>query len=199
MTQPIAFTFDFASPYGWLAAEQVEAVAARCGRGLRWRAILLGVVFRDTGMAPLHLQKLRGTYGARDVARLAQGLGLPFARAALPEGSSLALARCFHAIDLADPALAARFARAAMRASFGEGRDLDTPAAAQAFAAALSPEAGALGEGAEAPAARAALRAATADAMAEGVFGAPFFIVDGEPFWGQDRLGMLEAWLAAKK
>ena len=30
---------------------------------------------------------------------------------------------------------------------------------------------------------------------AQGVFGAPFIVVDGEPFWGQDRLPMVEAWL----
>ena len=34
------------------------------------------------------------------------------------------------------------------------------------------------------------------DAIAKGVFGSPFFIVDGESFWGADRLPMLEAWIS---
>jgi 2-hydroxychromene-2-carboxylate isomerase len=35
-------------------------------------------------------------------------------------------------------------------------------------------------------------------AIAAGVFGAPFFIVDGEPFWGNDRRAQLEQWLAGQ-
>ena len=40
-----------------------------------------------------------------------------------------------------------------------------------------------------------ALRARTDEALAKGVFGAPFVIVDGEGFWGSDRLAMVEQWL----
>lgn len=196
MTAPVTFWFDFGSPYSWLAAEQIEAVATRCGRPLVWRAILLGVVFRETGMAPLGVQPLRGDYARLDVARLARWAGLPFATAIVADGVSLALARVFYALDAADPALAARFAREAMRAGFGHGEDLSTPEAAQAFATRLGM--GEAAAGAESPAARAALRAATAEALRLGVFGAPFFIVEGEPFWGQDRLPLLEAWLAER-
>ena len=32
-------------------------------------------------------------------------------------------------------------------------------------------------------------------ALARGVFGSPFFIVDGEPFWGVDRMPMIEDWI----
>jgi len=40
------------------------------------------------------------------------------------------------------------------------------------------------------------LRAVTDQAIAEGIFGSPFFIVDGEAFWGHDRLAQVERWLA---
>jgi 2-hydroxychromene-2-carboxylate isomerase len=39
------------------------------------------------------------------------------------------------------------------------------------------------------------VKAATDEAIAKGVFGSPFFLVDGEPFWGWDRMSMLESWL----
>ena len=45
------------------------------------------------------------------------------------------------------------------------------------------------------PAAKARLRQVCDDAIAHGVFGAPFFIVDGERFWGNDRRGQIERWL----
>jgi 2-hydroxychromene-2-carboxylate isomerase len=192
---PITFWFDFASPYAWLASTQVEAVARRCGRTVRWRAILLGVIFRTTGAAPLGAQRLRGDYARRDLARLARRLGLPFATATPPAGTSLALARVFHAIALRDGALAARFAEDAFMAVFAHGEALDGSDAARAFAARLGPAAESAAAEALLPAARAALRSATEEALAEGVFGAPFFVVEGEAFWGQDRLPMLEAWL----
>ena len=42
MTAPIDFYFDFASPYGYLAATQIDGIAERHGRRVRWCPILLG-------------------------------------------------------------------------------------------------------------------------------------------------------------
>jgi len=49
MSSPIDFYFDFSSPYGYLAAEQIDDLAAKHGRAVVWRPILLGVVFQQTG------------------------------------------------------------------------------------------------------------------------------------------------------
>lgn len=178
----IQFWFDFGSPYAWLASAQVEAVAARCQRPVAWRAILLGVVFRHTGMVPLAEQRMRGDYARRDIARVARRLGLPFATAMPPSGTSVALARVFHAIALRDARLAAGFAREAFAAVFGGGERLDTLEAARAFAARLGPEAAEAAQAAMSAQAREALRATTQEAIEARVFGTPFFVVDGEPF-----------------
>ena len=187
---PLEFWFDFGSPYAWLAAHQLDGLGARTGRAIRWRPFLLGVVFRETGMAPLTEQKFRGEYGARDVARLARRLGLGFATAAVPAGVSLACSRAFYALEIAG-ADAPRFAVAAMDAGFAEGRDIGSPEAARSLASACRLDA----SGLESPAARAALRAATDEAIRRGIFGSPFLIADGEPFWGQDRVPMVEEWV----
>ena len=39
------------------------------------------------------------------------------------------------------------------------------------------------------------VKTVSAEALEKGVFGSPFFLVDGEPFWGWDRISMLESWL----
>ena len=192
---PITFWFDFGSPYAWLASTQVEETACRCGGAERWRAILLGVVFRTTGTRQLGEQRLRGDYARRDVARLARRMGLPFTTAAPPPGTSLALARVFHAIALRDEVLAARFAAEAFMATFARRETLDGLDAALSFAARLGPAAEATATDTLSSAACAALRAATQEGLAGGVFGAPFFVADGAPFWGQGRLPILEAWL----
>ena len=46
MTAPLEFWFDFSSPYGYLAAQRIEALAQRHGRSVDWRPMLLGVVFK---------------------------------------------------------------------------------------------------------------------------------------------------------
>jgi 2-hydroxychromene-2-carboxylate isomerase len=53
MSAPFDFYFDFSSPYGYLMAEKIDALAAEYGRQVTWHPILLGVVFKATGSAPL--------------------------------------------------------------------------------------------------------------------------------------------------
>ena len=49
---PIDFYFDFSSPYGYLMAEKIDAIAAQHGRKVKWHPILLGVIFQATGSRP---------------------------------------------------------------------------------------------------------------------------------------------------
>ena len=74
---PLEFHYDFSSPYGYLAAQKIGALAARHGRTVEWNPILLGVVFRQTGTAPLTEIPLKGEYSKRDFARSARFHGLP--------------------------------------------------------------------------------------------------------------------------
>ena len=50
MPAAIDFYFDFSSPYGFIASEKIEALAARHGREVDWHPVLLGVVFKQTGI-----------------------------------------------------------------------------------------------------------------------------------------------------
>ena len=71
-TTPIDFYFDFSSPYGYLAAERIEALAAKHGRTVDWHPMLLGVVFKQTGAQPLTQVPVKGPYSRRDFARSAR-------------------------------------------------------------------------------------------------------------------------------
>jgi len=72
MSASIDFYFDFSSPYGYLASEKIEAMAARHTRGVDWHPILLGVIFKQTGAAPLTMVPLKGDYSRRDMPRSAR-------------------------------------------------------------------------------------------------------------------------------
>ena len=192
----IEFWFDFASPYAYFAAPQVPALASRHGRAVVWRPFLLGVVFRLTGMLTFDRAPMRGDYARRDWDRLARWHGVPFV---LPPGhppSTVTAARALYWVEATVPEAVGAFARAVFDAAFAEGRDLADADSVVAAAARCGLDGGAVLAGADRPEARQRLRAATDEAIARGIFGAPFVIVDGEPFWGADRLPMVDAWLA---
>lgn len=195
MPAPIEFWFDFSSPYGYVAAELVDDVAARHGRGVNWRPILLGPVFKAVGTAPLTVLPIKGEYSKLDFARTARLYKVPFR---LPEkfpvGTQVA-ARAFYLIADADPARARAFARRVYRAYFAEGRDVADPALVLELAAASGADAAALAEPLKGEAIKERVRAEVENAMKAGVFGSPHFLVDGEPFWGVDRIPMMEEWM----
>ena len=197
MSAPIDFYFDFSSPYGYLASEKIEALAARHGRSVDWHPILLGIVFKQTGAAPLTMIPLKGDYSRRDMARSARFHGVTNFR--MPSKfpiPSQAPARMVLWQKSRDAALAAKLIHALYRAFFIDDVDISAPENAVAAAARCGVDAAAARAAIDDPAIKDALKQANDEAIARGVFGSPFIIVDAEPFWGLDRLDQVERWLA---
>jgi 2-hydroxychromene-2-carboxylate isomerase len=197
MSAAIDFYFDFSSPYGFLASEKIEALAAKHGRGVEWHPIMLGVVFKQTGAAPLTMIPLKGDYSKHDMARSARlhgvtGFRMP-SKFPIP---SQAPARIVLWQAQRDPALAVKLIHAYYRAFFVDDIDISAPDQAVAVAAKCGIDAAAARGAVDDPAVKDALRLENERAIARGVFGSPFIIVDGEPFWGMDRLDQVERWLA---
>jgi len=192
MAKPIDFYFDFSSPYGYLASTQIDDLAKRHKRDVAWHPFLLGAAFKVTGQKPLVEQPLRGAYHAHDFMRSARLLGVPFR---LPEKFpffGLAASRAFYWLGGGDKAK--QLAKSVFHAAFGEARDVTPIPAVAALARDLGVEG--LEQGIELPETKEKLRVVTDQAIAEGIFGSPFFVVDGEAFWGHDRLAQVDRWLA---
>jgi 2-hydroxychromene-2-carboxylate isomerase len=198
MPAPIAFYFDFISPYGYFASRQVEALAARHGRTVDWRPMLLGVaVLKVMGLKALLDTPLKGDYARRDVLRQARRLGIPLGRDLNASvGNPLPPARAFYWVKQHHPQLAAPMAHALFHAFWAEGRDLSTPEAVASIALPAGLEPAAVIEGATSDEAATLLRNAVAASIQAGIFGSPTLVVDGEPFWGSDRLRDVDEWLA---
>jgi 2-hydroxychromene-2-carboxylate isomerase len=198
MPAPIAFYFDFISPYGYFASRQVEALAARHGRTVDWRPMLLGVaVLKVMGLKALLDTPLKGDYARRDVLRQARRLGIPLGRDLNASvGNPLTPARAFYWVKQHHPQLAAPMAHALFHAFWAEGRDLSTPEAVASIALPAGLEPAAVIEGATSDEAATLLRNAVAASIQAGIFGSPTLVVDGEPFWGSDRLREVDEWLA---
>ena len=91
--------------------------------------------------------------------------------------------------------MARRFAQAAFHAYFGAERDISAAETVAEVAAGLDIDASALLTAVQDPAIKARLKHKTDEAIKLGVFGSPFVFVDGEGFWGADRLWMVKHWL----
>jgi len=193
--EPIDFYFDFTSPYSYLASEKIDALAARFGRKVRWRPMLLGAAFPKTGGRPLTEIPLKGDYSVRDFARSARYHGIAFR---LPSRFPLATqqaGRAYYWLHDRDCAKARQFARAVFRAYFVDDRDIADTEVVLDLAAACGADRAALAAALATAELKQRLRSETESAMAAGMFGAPYIIVDGEPFWGADRLPQIERWL----
>jgi 2-hydroxychromene-2-carboxylate isomerase len=196
MTAPIDFYFDFSSPYGYFGAMRIEQLAARHGREVNWHPVLLGVVFKTTGGAPLPTIPIKGEYSLHDFARSARFYGIPFKLpAAFPIASQASARAVMWARAEAGPAKAVELAKALYRAYFIDGLNISEAEQVARVGATLGFDPAALTDGINSAGIKDALRAEVEQAMQRGVFGSPFVIADGELFWGVDRFEQLEAFL----
>lgn len=196
MNAPLDFYFDFSSPYGYFAAAQIDALAEKHERTTIWRPILLGAVFKVTGQQPLTTIPIKGSYTQHDLARSARLFGVPFKMPSRFPVSSTAPCRAYYWLNEHDPVAAKTLAQALYRAYFAEDRDISNPEVTANIAAKLGHDRETVMQAINDPAVKERLKSEIDAAIERGVFGSPYIIVDGEPFWGSDRLGQIEQWLA---
>lgn len=195
MANPIDFYFDFSSPYGYLAAEKIEALAEKHGRAVNWRPILLGAVFKMNGMQPLVGIPMKGSYAKHDMARSARLLGVKIKMPSKFPINTVAPCRAFYWLNASDPVQAKQFALAAYRAYFAEDRDISSTEITANIAAKLGIDKAAVLQALDDPAVKERTKTEVDAAIERGVFGSPYIVIDGEPFWGADRLEQVERWL----
>ena len=195
MAAAIDFYFDFSSPYGYFASTRIDAVAARHGRTARWRPYLMGIALRATGRRPLVEHPLMAEYARHDMERSARHLGVAFRFPDPFPVASVGACRAYYWLAERDAGEAKRAAQALYRAYFVDGRDISRDDTVIDTVAALGVAHSELEAALADPAVKERLRRETDAAIAARVFGSPFFIVDGEPFWGNDRIEQLERWL----
>lgn len=225
MPNPLQFHFDFSSPYGYLGAEKIEALAARHSRGVDWRPMLLGVAFKATGSQPLTSIPIKGDYTRRDLPRSARFHGVALNMPAKFPIATQAPARIVLWQRTRDPGSVATLVKTLYRAYFVAGRDIGDPEVAADVAATAGVDRDAARAVVDDPAWKDALRREVETAIAKGVFGSPFVFVPrgegpslaarstpsggsaaaepqawrddpGEPFWGIDRFDQIDRWLS---
>jgi len=190
----VPFYFDFVSPYSWLALERAPLFAREHGIRFDPRPVVYAKLLEAHGLLGPAETDAKRRYTYFDVARCARRAGLRLEGPPAHPFRSLEALRVAvlyrntpHAMDLA-VALA--------HACWAEGRDLCDAAVLERTVDAVGLDAARLSDRAADPAVKRELQRLTEEALALGLFGVPSFVVDGDVFWGHDRIDQLAERLA---
>lgn len=193
----VEFYYDLVSPYSYLAWGEVSRISEERGAELDPRPMLLGAVHKTVGLqAPIQV-KPKARYQSKDIARWAEHYGLPLN---FPDPFPFRTLKTMRAaVFLKDTGDLAAFTRAAFALYWEEGgapkgtdeEDEDGPISEVARRIGADPDE--VLAGAASDRAKEGLKNSTSGALERGVFGAPAFFVGDEMFWGNDRLGFVEA------
>lgn len=193
MSRSIAYYFTIVSPWAYIGHNLFSRVAHKHGAAIDYRPVNLGEVFPQSGGLPLAKRHpLRVAYRTMELKRWREKRGLSFALK--PKGWPFdpTLADCAALALIARGEEPNAYLSNAFRGVFE--RELNFGEAAN-VAAALN-EAGHAADAviaqAQSQAVRDSYAANNAKALESGVFGSPSFVLDGEVFWGQDRIELLD-------
>jgi len=200
MSNSIDFYFDFSSPYAYLGSTRIEAVADKHSRTVNWHPILLGAIFKISGQAPLTSYPLKGDYALHDFNRAAREYNIPYKLPdPFPIGAVAASRACCWLKASEDASINDKltpFVHAVFKAYYVDGRNISEVDQVLAIADAVGIDTEALASGLTDQHIKDALKTAVDQAIEIGVFGAPTTVVDGEMFWGSDRIEQIDRWLS---
>jgi len=188
----VEFFYDYGSPYSYLADTRLADLTERTGATVVYRPMLLGGVFKATGNQSPFVEPVEAKrrYFSTELRRAVSGLGVAFEHNPHFPINTLGLMRAAHAavaLDVFD-----RFHATIYSAFWTEGSNLGDSDVIEDVLSATGLEGKEIVSLSREDESKAALRATTDEAVARGVFGAPTFFVDGEMFFGNDRVDLVE-------
>ncbi|MCK6586301.1 MAG: 2-hydroxychromene-2-carboxylate isomerase [Polyangiaceae bacterium] len=190
VVRPIEFFFDFSSPYSYLAATQLPAIAARTGASIEWKPFVLHAVFKATENQMPARVPAKAQYMLKDLERWARHYNVGFRFNSRFPVNAIKAMRLVIAAE--DQGRAAETALAMFKAVWAEDRDVTDPKELAAIAEQAGLDVERAMAAIESQEVKDRLRVYTDDATRRGAFGAPAIFVGDELFWGNDRLHFVE-------
>ncbi len=193
--KPVKFYFDFISPYSYIASQLIEMDPAYQEIAFDFRPVLFGTMLSKLDAKGPGEIPSRRKIGLQDVILLSEHYGLKLEGPPTHPFNSVYALRSV--CDVEDQTLRGKLMRRYFKASWAEGLDISDVAVLrdllQEVGIDQDPE-----ETASKRENRAMLKRYTKEALAEGAWGVPTFVVDDLVFFGQDRLPLLASYLAGK-
>ena len=202
MSRAVTYYFSLLSPWAYLGHSEFGRIAERRDVVIDYRPVNLVTLFPETGGLPLgkrhpsrqkyRLVEMQRWREARDLPLVLKPRHWPF-DFKLADRTALAAAR------MGDQAKAHAFIACAFRAVWVDERDMADPAVIASLLTECGFDADAVLESARSAQIEEAYAANYESALADGVYGSPSYVLDGEVFWGQDRLELLEQALVSDR
>lgn len=187
--------FDFSSPYGYFGIQKIDRLAEEYGRVGEWHPIVLGPIFKHTGGAPFVTNPAKEAYGIHDWNRMSRYMGIPYNHPDPFPIGTVAAARAFYWVSDQDADLGKTFALKLYEDYFANGKNISEKEVVLQTAKDCGIDVAALADALNDDAVKSRLNKEVDTAIEKGVVGSPYFIVDGEGFWGSDRIWMVKYWL----
>ena len=175
----IEFYFDFSSPFGYFAATKIKDIGDEFGREILWKPFMIGAALKVTG----------------GMERTSRQFKIPYKVPSKFPISSQAPCRLIYWMQTVAPEKQEEAILKLYQAYFLEDLDISTPEVAAKVLSTVNGTEEELIALTQDPAMKQRLKDECNLAIEKGVFGSPFIIVDGEPFWGFDRLEQVSEWL----
>jgi len=187
----VDFYYDIVCPYAYLGSTQIETLAKKCGATLSFKPILLGGVLQSIGSPTVPMDTMPPSKARHNLLDMQRWADLWDVELHFPSGHPRRSVHSMRTI-LAAGNDGAKVMHALYQAYWVDGLDVAKP---DVVADALT-KAGLNAEWsthATQQVIKDELRERTAEAVEQGVFGVPTFVVGDELFWGQDRMDFVEA------
>lgn len=192
--ESIEFFYDIGSPYSYLCATQIDGVAAKHGRDVKWRPLLLGAVFKATGNDMPARIPAKAKWMLGDLTLWAKSYRVPFTFPPIfPANTLRAMRACTFA---AERGKVRPMSLSLFESYWARGLDPSSDEALHKASTAAGLDPAELLAGLDTQPIKDALRKTTDEAVTRGAFGAPAILVGDQLFWGNDRLPLLDRMLA---
>jgi 2-hydroxychromene-2-carboxylate isomerase len=201
MSRHVDYYFSLVSPWSYLGHAEFAAVARKHDLLVRYKPLALPDIFAQTGGLPLAKRHpARQRYRMQELQRWREKRGLPMHLQpkfwpfdpTLADRTVIALAAAAQSVEA--------FLPGAFASVFETEQNLGDETTLGALLTKAGVDAAPILQKAKSEAAAAAYAANLAEALEIGVFGAPSYVLEGEIFWGQDRIGLLdEALMSGRK
>jgi carboxymethylenebutenolidase len=199
MVKHVDYYVSLNSPWTYLASKRVEAIARKHSADVTIWPVDFGSVFSVSGGLPLPKRApQRQAYRMMELKRWREHLGIKLTlEPRFFPANEVPAARCVVALrEQGRMADAIKLAHAVLNALWVEEKNTGDPSTLKAIITECGLDSDAVMKAGEAQQTAAKRDEYTKHAIDQGVFGAPFFVIDGEKFWGQDRLDFVDRKLA---
>ncbi|MCW9033191.1 MAG: 2-hydroxychromene-2-carboxylate isomerase [Rhodospirillales bacterium] len=197
MNKHVEFYLDFASPFAYFASFKIDEMAEKYGYTCEWIPMFLGAAFQKSGGKPFTEVPMKHEYSIMDTERTARFMEVPYQIPDVFPILSINPSRAFYWLQERDgnQVKAKKFAKAVFHAYFAENKNIMAPEVLAEVAKSIGEDPEEMGAGMQSAEIKEKFKVVNDSAIEKGVFGSPFFIVDGEAFWGSDRLWMIKRWM----